>query len=500
LMKDLEAPQGIDLLEQVERLIDRVRGVSEVRDAAVLRRFELGTLRHLETLLIQLRAFNEEKEEISRKLKTVVRQVSSLHKEHDETFSKYKEARQQVKQMETATITARNDVLKFHGQFAHKQVECEQLRAQINWMSTDLKEKQKALWSMVSLTDGQPGATGRPAQMSGVGDDQANTLSFSKQEVPRHQFCLAPPLVPLSTDVFLRPGRKVSLEQLKSPDLDTFSLDSADMLCLIEDMFREFQLFERLDIPLSVFRAFLVSVHSKYRSNPFHNFHHAFCVCQMMFVVLSSGVASRVLPLDVLVLLLSAICHDLDHPGLNNGFLIASKSPLAMIYNDQSVLENYHTTTMFSVLAHPETDLFLRHTPENKRELRQRFIKCVVSTDMGKHFAILRETDRLDEVDTSDEGEMQLLLNLLLKCCDVSNEVRPFHVSRRWAQNLLDEFFAQVHSPCCGVVYTMLRCRVVCITMLRCRVVCIHAALSCRVYCSGVEWSARNAMVSGGAW
>lgn len=32
---------------------------------------------------------------------------------------------------------------------------------------------------------------------------------------------------------------------------------------------------------------------------------------------------------------------------------------------------------------------------------------------------------------------------MLLKCCDISNEVRPLEVSERWAECLLEEYFQQ---------------------------------------------------------
>ena len=38
----------------------------------------------------------------------------------------------------------------------------------------------------------------------------------------------------------------------------------------------------------------------------------------------------------------SAVMHDFEHGGVNNDFLIKTSAPLAVLYNDQSPLENHH--------------------------------------------------------------------------------------------------------------------------------------------------------------
>lgn len=42
----------------------------------------------------------------------------------------------------------------------------------------------------------------------------------------------------------------------------------------------------------------------------------------------------------------------------------------------------------------------------------------------------------------------QLIFGMLLKCADVSNEVRPFTICKRWALMLYDEFTTQVCHFC----------------------------------------------------
>ncbi len=50
----------------------------------------------------------------------------------------------------------------------------------------------------------------------------------------------------------------------------------------------------------------------------------------------------------------SATVHDHEHGGLNNDFLIKSRHPLAITYNDQSPLENHHVASATRLILQPE--------------------------------------------------------------------------------------------------------------------------------------------------
>ncbi len=50
----------------------------------------------------------------------------------------------------------------------------------------------------------------------------------------------------------------------------------------------------------------------------------------------------------------SAVVHDFEHGGLNNDFLIKTAHPIALIYNDQSPLENHHLAAAFRIWIDPQ--------------------------------------------------------------------------------------------------------------------------------------------------
>ena len=63
-----------------------------------------------------------------------------------------------------------------------------------------------------------------------------------------------------------------------------------------------------------------------------------------------SPVAALLGSFEALTLLITAIGHDVGHPGVNNGFLVTLNAPLAQLYNDRSVLESFHCAAYSQIL------------------------------------------------------------------------------------------------------------------------------------------------------
>ncbi|KAI8430541.1 hypothetical protein MSG28_000776 [Choristoneura fumiferana] len=68
-------------------------------------------------------------------------------------------------------------------------------------------------------------------------------------------------------------------------------------------------------------------------SNPYHNSIHAADVTQAMHCFLQQKqIRDHLEPLEVMASLIAAIAHDMDHPGVNQPFLIATSNHLAALY------------------------------------------------------------------------------------------------------------------------------------------------------------------------
>ncbi|KAL2918761.1 3',5'-cyclic-nucleotide phosphodiesterase [Polyrhizophydium stewartii] len=234
-------------------------------------------------------------------------------------------------------------------------------------------------------------------------------------------------------------------EQMKAPTFDIWMFRESELIHLMMHMFAEFDLIKTFQIDEQTLYTFLWVVKSTYNRNPFHNFQHCFCVTQMMYALLHvTSVHKRLTSLEKLALIVAAIGHDMDHPGFNNAYQINACTDLATTYNDMSPLENHHAAVLFTILNRPETNILGNLSAADYKEARKIIILCILATDMAKHGEIMSKFKGFAEnFSYEDANHRQALFQILIKCSDISNEVRPKHVSEPWVDNLLEEFFSQ---------------------------------------------------------
>jgi high affinity cGMP-specific 3',5'-cyclic phosphodiesterase 9 len=152
-------------------------------------------------------------------------------------------------------------------------------------------------------------------------------------------------------------------------------------------------------------------------------------------------------PLENFSILVAALVHDISHPGLNNNFQVATSSPLALRYNDRSVLENHHCTTAFTVMKKPENDFTCNLTSDQKKEMRNIIVNSVLATDLAQHMEIMAKWNSVvDDFSAEHKEHRLLLLQVLLKTADISNPGKPFELAKTWAHIIQEEMFIQVRN------------------------------------------------------
>lgn len=202
----------------------------------------------------------------------------------------------------------------------------------------------------------------------------------------------------------------------------------------------------------------------------YHNWIHAMDVTHTMFRLLGLCGAEQFLGgYERFALVVSAVCHDIGHPGLNNPFLVETSHELAIRYNDRSPLENMHCARLFEIVSQPHTAVFAKLDNAQYQEARQVCIEAILHTDNIYHFPMAKDLQMLYEMH-SDVFDIALQMhqaraaefppkeiseifekpdtrktvrNLFLHASDISNPWKPFPICQKWAWMIIDEFFMQ---------------------------------------------------------
>jgi 3',5'-cyclic-nucleotide phosphodiesterase len=343
--------------------------------------------------------------------------------------------------------------LAIHAYRAHK----ESLKEHNDFL--EVKRGRKRSW--VGLDDQKPYAYLREAMVSGlmdgicrVGGDES-PLSHVRLSVPVERLEKIENAIgswyfsahDFTDDELLHAALLILQHALDMPELEQWRVSTG--MSHIAGIWNLHHAILRLLIPdIENLTGFLLACRGAYNAFvPYHNFRHVIDVLQAVFTFLirigtlppypidsppksspKSSIAQLLRPFDALTLLVTAIGHDVGHPGVNNAFLVTLNAPLAQLYNDRSVLESFHCAAYSQILR--------RHWPAAFQyvEMRQLMISSILATDMGLHFDYMKKLgfmqEKLHENGGTDgfngrllEEYRALACALLIKCADISNVV-----------------------------------------------------------------------------
>eukprot|EP00727_Mastigamoeba_balamuthi_P011282 m51a1_g6777 putative camp-specific 3 -cyclic phosphodiesterase (709) ;mRNA; f:127105-129811 len=204
-------------------------------------------------------------------------------------------------------------------------------------------------------------------------------------------------------------------------------------------------IYETLSLSPKKTMNFVRKVNSMYHEVPFHNQLHAADVLQTLCSLVAMVGENTFTPLERLGLYIAAIAHDVDHPGLNNAFQIATRSELALRYNDKSVLENHHAATAFSVACSDDCDFFTALSRKEQNDVRALVIDLILATDMSRHLDMMAMFNMKISagLDFSNANDRLVAMRCLIKAADVGNVAKPLDLQRKWGDLVTAEFFLQ---------------------------------------------------------
>eukprot|EP01105_Mastigella_eilhardi_P014734 TRINITY_DN3354_c0_g1_i2.p1 TRINITY_DN3354_c0_g1~~TRINITY_DN3354_c0_g1_i2.p1 ORF type:complete len:1124 (+),score=286.36 TRINITY_DN3354_c0_g1_i2:51-3374(+) len=251
--------------------------------------------------------------------------------------------------------------------------------------------------------------------------------------------------------------RMVAEIKEKAQSANTTILDSLDfcpwdypdqmLLVFFYKMLEGTGVLRDCNINIDVLIDFMLCVKKGYNPNPYHNFMHAIDVAQTVYHLLKlTHCDTFFTPLDKLALLIAALCHDVEHPGLNNNFHIATQSRLSLIYNDTSVLENMHASRTFRLLSLPQYNFTSALSAAEFTEFRYMVVSSILGTDMAFHFELANKfANRLKTKPFSPSSleDRKLVAQVLVHFADIFNVCKPLECSVKWSSMLSEEFYRQ---------------------------------------------------------
>lgn len=147
-------------------------------------------------------------------------------------------------------------------------------------------------------------------------------------------------------------------------------------------------------------------------------------------------------PLAHLAVALSALVHDVDHPGVPNSQLDKEDDPMALRYDRKSVAEQNSVDLAWSLLmSYQFTNLrnAIYRTEVEFRRFRQLVVNTVLATDIMDKELSAKRKERWNaafalDVDEADESAVNrkatIVIEYIIQASDVAHTMQHWHVYR----------------------------------------------------------------------
>lgn len=233
-------------------------------------------------------------------------------------------------------------------------------------------------------------------------------------------------------------------------DFDITAVENVDELLLIPmRVLMRFGFHNKYNINMKVWATFMEQVRDKMNDNRYHNLRHITDVVQTLgtFLALEKPM-SLFTDLDRLIMIVSAIVHDLGHPGTNNLYQVNKKTELAVKYDNKSVLENYHIEESNSLFSELKLLEALNLGEEDQTLLMEGMKDLILYTDMAQHFGLcgtLQDcTKKWKGGDHNVVKEDKIIyMKSLLHLADISNPFKRWSMCKYWSDRVFAEFYWQ---------------------------------------------------------
>ncbi|XP_059614609.1 probable 3',5'-cyclic phosphodiesterase pde-5 [Phlebotomus argentipes] len=232
------------------------------------------------------------------------------------------------------------------------------------------------------------------------------------------------------------------IEVLQNFYFSAFEFDDFHKVQFAITMFTDLFGLSRFD-KMSLIR-FTLTVKKNYRRVPYHNWTHGFSVANTMYSILkrSNGVFKST---ECLALFIGSLCHDLDHRGKNNKFMLDTESPLAAMYST-STMEHHHFNQTVAILQQEGHNIFGKLSNSEYKQVLGLVKHCILATDLALFFPNKAKLAQLVAEDSFSWSllEHRLLIQAIaMTASDLSASAKPWDIQVETVKVIFEEFYQQ---------------------------------------------------------
>ncbi|XP_001664102.2 probable 3',5'-cyclic phosphodiesterase pde-5 [Aedes aegypti] len=237
-------------------------------------------------------------------------------------------------------------------------------------------------------------------------------------------------------------GIPLKIPGIDSYDFSPFVIDDFQKAIYSVFMFKDLFGLSRFD-KTSLIR-FTLTVKKNYRRVPYHNWTHGFSVANTMYSIIKN--CPHVFrPNECLALFIGSLCHDLDHRGKNNKFMLDTESPLAAIYST-STMEHHHFNQTVTILQQEGHNIFSKLNSNEYKQVLSLIKHCILATDLALFFP---NKDKLSKLVDNEQfswtvAEHRMLIQTIaMTGADLSASAKPWAVQTETVKVIFAEFYDQ---------------------------------------------------------
>jgi hypothetical protein len=262
-----------------------------------------------------------------------------------------------------------------------------------------------------------------------------NEIMKSTQSAVLHLYSICPFDISFALSII----HSLTPEEISSFSL--FSLHPSYLFLITVASFIQTGLCEVIGVDCYELFKFILNLRAHYNDVPYHNWFHALDVTHFIYTLNMSARFDRFLTnLELFALFLAAICHDVDHDGLNNTFHRNAKTKLAHLAPNLPPLEHHHCCVSCDLLC----PLLATLSEIDQTTITHFVIDCIMATDMEKHNDLINSwSNMINEFDHQNPAHRLLLGQMIIKAADLSNVTNHFDETERMSKMLFIETHRQ---------------------------------------------------------